>query len=94
MYKPLAALMLNSRRRCEMEQYSDNEFHEALRRERDLERVLVSGLDPVTKVQRIMDMGVEEDEANDMVEKYQIGQMAPVYYERLSFDDDEETEED
>lgn len=71
-----------------MEQY--NEFHEALRKEKDLEKVLVSGLDPVTKVQRIMDLGVEEDEANDMVEKYQLGQMAPVYYERLNFDEDEE----
>lgn len=61
----------------------------AVEEKEDIEAILMSSLDPVSKVRRIMALGVEEEEANDMVERYQIGQMTPVYYERLRFDEEE-----
>lgn len=64
--------------------------------ERRLEEILMSGADPVTKVRGIMGLGFAEEVADEIVERYEIGQRAPVYYERLSFEpayepDDDET---
>jgi hypothetical protein len=56
-------------------------------RERLEEEVLVSNLDPITKVQRLIDMGYDEENAHELVERYQIGALQPVYYERLELDD-------
>lgn len=57
--------------------------------EKRLEDVLYSDTDPVSKVQQIIGMGYDEEVASEIVERYQIGQHAPVYYERLDFDDEE-----
>jgi hypothetical protein len=54
--------------------------------------VLLSERDPVTKVQQIMRLGLEEEEANELVARYQIGQLTPVYYERLAFEEEFEDE--
>lgn len=56
---------------------------ERLRRDRRIEEILVSDNTPIGKVQLIMQLGVGEEAADELVERYQIGQMAPVYYERL-----------
>lgn len=65
-------------------------FEDILQRERDMEQILLSEQDPVSKVKKIMGLGVDEEEAHEIVERYQIGQMAPVYYERLEFDEEDE----
>lgn len=57
--------------------------------ERRIEDILYSNFDAVTKVQRIMNLGYDEESAAEMVEYYQMGQRAPVYYERLNFDSDQ-----
>ncbi len=46
--------------------------------------------DPIAKVQQMIDLGVDEDTASDIVERYQIGQQSTIYYEQLplSFDPD------
>ena len=64
-------------------------FEDILRQEREMEEILLSERDPVTKVKNIMALGIDEDEAYEIVEKYQIGQMQPLYYERLEFEEDE-----
>jgi hypothetical protein len=64
------------------------ENYETLKRERQLEEILLSDDVPITKVRKIMAMGVDETDAEDIVSSYQAGQNAPVYYERLDFDDD------
>lgn len=69
-------------------------FEDIVRRERAIEEILLSDREPVSKVQEIMTLGIAEDEANDLVERYQIGQMAPVYYERLEFGEDYDTSEE
>jgi hypothetical protein len=66
----------------------NNYYAEKLEQERNIEEVLLSERDPVSKVQEIMHLGLEEEEANELVSRYQIGQMSPVYYERLNFEDD------
>ncbi len=71
-----------------MEADKNNYFAEKLEQERKIEEVLLSQRDPVTKVQQIMKLGLEEEEANELVARYQIGQMTPVYYERLTFEDE------
>lgn len=60
-----------------------------MEREELVEQVLLSSLDPVSKVRRIIALGLDEEEASDLVERYQIGQMTPVYYERLHFDEND-----
>jgi hypothetical protein len=55
-------------------------------REREIEQILVSSMDPISKVKRLMALGLEEDEAEEMVDNYQLGLAAPTYYERLDFD--------
>lgn len=61
-------------------------FYDRLEREREIEGILLSEETPLTKVQRIMHLGVEEETAEFLVERHQIGQATPVYYEML--DDD------
>lgn len=55
---------------------------------RAVEDVLSRDDDPITKVQSIVDLGIDEELATDIVERYQIGQQAVVYYERLPSSDD------
>jgi hypothetical protein len=57
--------------------------------ERRLEEILMSGADPVTKVRHIMGLGFAEE-----VERYELGQRAPVYYERLDFEPAYEPDEE
>lgn len=58
--------------------------------QRRLEDVLYSDNDALTKVVQIMQLGYDEEVASEMVERYQVGQYAPVYYERLDFDQEED----
>ncbi len=59
-------------------------------RENQVEDILTSQKDPLTKVREMIHLGMEEEEATQLVERYQIGQMGPVYYERLDVLFDEE----
>lgn len=59
-----------------------------LDQEKKVEEALLSDKDPVSKVRQMMKLGMDEEEANEVVARYQIGQAAPVYYERLEFDYD------
>jgi hypothetical protein len=74
----------------EVEMDKNNYFAEKLEQERAVEEILLSQRDPVSKVQQIMKLGLEEEEANELVSRYQIGQMSPVYYERLNFEDEDD----
>ena len=56
--------------------------------DRRVEDILYSNLDAVSKLRKLVDMGFEEEAASEMVEHYQLGQRAPVYYERLNLDSD------
>ena len=47
----------------------DNYYAEKLEQERRIEEVLMSQRDPVTKVQQIIKIGLEEEEANELVAK-------------------------
>lgn len=58
-------------------------YNRSLQSERQLEEILFSDVDPVMKVQHIVDLGFDEEAASDIVERYQIGQQSPVYYEQL-----------
>ncbi len=49
----------------------------------EIDQILTSQKDPLTKVRQLMHLGVQEEEASELVEQYQIGQAMPVYYERL-----------
>ncbi|MBW3538446.1 hypothetical protein KY386_03050 [Candidatus Parcubacteria bacterium] len=71
-----------------MEGYDD--IDQELKQEKKIEETLLSDRDPVTKVRQMMRLGLDEDEANELVARFQIGQMAPVYYERLEFDYEED----
>ncbi len=51
--------------------------------ERALQEILFLDVDPVMKVQQIINLGFDDETATDIVERYQIGQQAPVYYEQL-----------
>ena len=63
---------------------------ETFPQDRQVEDILyAANLNPLTKVQRIVDLGYDEQSADEMVEYYQLGQRAPVYYERLNFDSDQ-----
>lgn len=48
-----------------------------------VEDILASKHDPITKVRQMMALGIGEEVAEDIVERYQLGQQIPVYYERL-----------
>lgn len=69
------------------------EFNADLRRERAIEEILLSNALATTKVKQIQSLGVDEDEAEVLVSQYQAGQMAPVYYERLDFDNNDAADE-
>lgn len=53
------------------------------RNKRMIEDILFSGEDPIAKIQQIVSLGVDEDQAIDVVERYQSVQLEPTYYERL-----------
>ena len=59
-----------------------------LRREKQTEEILMSRLNPMEKVKQLMHMGLDEEDADEVVEKYQMGQMVPVYYEKLDFNEE------
>lgn len=61
--------------------------HDAAWQEKRLEEILDSNLDPLSKVQRVIHLGFEPEVADEIVERHQLGSMAPVYYETLVFDD-------
>lgn len=48
-----------------------------------IEDILFSDEDPIAKVQEMVKMGFDEEVANDIVERYQIGQSSVIYYEQL-----------
>lgn len=57
------------------------------------EDILMSNEDPITKVQELIDLGYDEEDATELVNRMQIGQLDPlVYYERLDFTDYEEAD--
>jgi len=55
---------------------TDNQQHE-------LAKVLASPANLIAKVQAVMRLGFSEEVADDLVERHQLGQRLPVYYERL-----------
>ncbi|HSX15123.1 MAG TPA: hypothetical protein VLE72_04470 [Candidatus Saccharimonadales bacterium] len=59
------------------------ELEDRGRTRRSVEDVLARDEDPIAKVQDIVDLGFDEEVANDIVERYQIGQSQVVYYEQL-----------
>ncbi len=65
------------------------ELSDSLWQEKRLEEILFSDLDPVSKVQEIVDLGFDNEVADEIVARYQIGQHTPVYYERLEFGQDD-----
>ncbi len=54
-----------------------------------VEQILTANKDALSKVRELVHLGMDEEDADDMVEQYQIGQSQPVYYERLDFDYEE-----
>lgn len=51
--------------------------------ESQVEGILFSDANPLVKVQRIIRLGVDEEEAETLVSRHQIGQTTPIYYEHL-----------
>lgn len=51
--------------------------------QRQIEEILWRDEDPIAKVQELVDLGMAEEEADEVVERYQIGQLGPVFYEQL-----------
>ena len=62
--------------------------------EQRLDELLYADLDPVTKVQMIVDLGFSEETANSLVERHQLGLQNTVYYESLDFVDDDDERDD
>ena len=52
--------------------------------QRQLRKILASRDPLMTKVQRVMRLGFGEEVAEDLVERYQLGQQPLAYYERLT----------
>lgn len=71
---------------------NDFDFDSEIWKEKKLEEVLLSDMDPVTKVKRITGLGFDEDDAEEVVRRYQVGQKMPVYYEQLEFEEDADYE--
>lgn len=67
--------------------------HDSAQQERRLEEILDSNIDDISKVQRIIHLGFEPEIADEIVERHQLGTMAPVYYESLVFEDYDEDRE-
>lgn len=65
----------------------DQAMRDQVRLERRMDNILSSNLDPLGKVQHIIKLGFDEEIATEIVERYQSGLRAPVYYERLDFSD-------
>lgn len=55
--------------------------------QRKIEEVLWRDEDPIKKVQQLVDLGLPEEVADTLVERYQIGQSSVVYYEQLPLKD-------
>jgi hypothetical protein len=55
--------------------------------EQRLEEILFSNIDAASKAQGIIRLGFDPEVADEIVERYQAGAQAPVYYERLDFAD-------
>ncbi len=64
------------------------DFDSEIWQEKRLESILLSDLTPTAKVQKIVALGMNEEEAEEVVRRYQIGEKMPVYYEQLEFVDD------
>jgi predicted ribosome quality control (RQC) complex YloA/Tae2 family protein len=62
--------------------------------ERRLDEILFSNVDDLTKAQQITKLGFDPEVADEIVERHQIGQQTPVYYERLDFADFEDPADD
>ncbi len=58
-------------------------FTGRLERERRVDEILESNTDALSKVQQIMRLGVDEEDAEEIVSRQQLGLGSPVYYERL-----------
>ena len=61
--------------------------HDAAWQEKRLEEILDSNINAISKVQRVIHLGFEPEVADEIVERHQLGAMAPVYYETLVFSD-------
>jgi hypothetical protein len=59
---------------------------DAVWQERRLEEILFANADAATKVQQVMRLGFDEEIAEELVERHEIGSQMPVYYETLEFD--------
>jgi hypothetical protein len=64
--------------------------HDTVWQEQRLEELLYTDLDPVSKVQKIVSLGLSEEAANSLVERHQLGLQNAVYYESLDFIDDDD----
>ncbi len=65
-----------------------------IHQEQRLDEILFSNIDPLSKVQHIINLGFDPEVADEIVERHQAGSREPVYYERLDFADlDDEPEE-
>jgi hypothetical protein len=53
------------------------------KRKNRIDSILEQDSDALTKVRQIIHMGLDEDEAEELVSRYQLGQMSAQYYERL-----------
>ncbi len=62
--------------------------HEIAWQERRLEEILFSNIDPISKVQQIIKLGFDPEIADQLVERHQMGAREPVYYERLTMDNE------
>ena len=61
--------------------------HDQAWQETRIDEILESNIDDVSKVRQIMHLGFEGEVADEIVERHQLGTVAPVYYETLVFDD-------
>jgi len=50
---------------------------------RQIEAVLGRDEDPIAKVQNLVKLGLDEADADEVVERYQIGQLGQIFYEQL-----------
>jgi hypothetical protein len=65
-----------------------------IHQEQRLDEILFSNIDPLSKVQHIINLGFDPEVADEIVERHQTGSRESVYYERLDFADlDDEPEE-
>jgi hypothetical protein len=72
-----------------MKEYADD----SLWREKRMEEILFSDAEPVRKVQDLIRIGLDDETAEEVVRRYQLGQhepthYEPAYYERLDFEDE------